>query len=218
MMNRRTGFTLIEILIAVMLTGLLTTLALAPVVVTVRRVVETQEEYSDMSALSRTMSFIARDLSSSMRMSSSVITIIDHESLGGYDDDTLMIMSTAPTVQNLPAGTIVYKIEEGGIMHNNVIPGLYRWIFPGKMPNLIKADSLNPEEGQLVLPDVNEFCAEVPTSSKEDDRKKDYRGQLPAGLYIKIGRHNEDAMKMKTYNNDNDKENLDELESIIVFP
>ena len=216
MMNRRAGFTLIEILIAVMLTGLLTTLALAPVVVTVRRVVETQEEYTDMSALSRTMSFIARDLSSAMRLSSNVITIVDHESLGGYADDTLMIMSTAPTVQNMPAGTIIYKIGEGGIMHNNVIPGLYRWIFPGKMPNVIKADSLNPEDGQLVLPGVNEFCAEVPINSKEDDRKKDYRGQLPAGLYIKIGRHDKDAMK--TYTDNNDEENLDELESIIVFP
>ena len=216
MTSRRKGFTLIEILIAVMLTGMLTTLALAPVVVTVRRVVETQEEYSDMSALSRTMNFIARDLSSAMRMSSNVITIIDHEALGGYDDDTLMIMSTAPTVQNLPAGTVVYKIEEGGIMHNNVIPGLYRWMFPGKMPNVIKVDSLNGEDAQLVLPGVNEFCAEVPVSSKEDDRKKEYRGQLPAGLYIKIGRHEKDSLN--TYADNNKEENLDELESIIVFP
>ena len=102
MMNKRSGFTLIEILIAVMLTGILTALALAPVVITVRRVVETQEAYSDLSALSRTMSFIARDLSSAMRFSSNVITVIDHEALGGRADDILMIMSTAPTVQNMP--------------------------------------------------------------------------------------------------------------------
>lgn len=220
MMTKHRAFTLIEILIAVMLTGLLTTLALAPVVVTVRRVVETQEEYSNMSALSRTMNFIARDLSSAMRLSSNVITITDHEALGGYDDDALMIMSTSPTVQNLPAGTVVYKIAEGGIMHNNVIPGLYRWMFPGKMPNVIKVDSLNAEEGQLVLPGVNEFCAEVPTSSKEDDRQKEYRGQLPAGIYIKIGRHDKSSQNAYAGNNaDNNREaNLNELESIIVFP
>ncbi len=46
MQTRHKAFTLIEILIAVMLTGMLTTLALAPVVITVRRVVETQEEYN----------------------------------------------------------------------------------------------------------------------------------------------------------------------------
>ena len=214
MMNRHSGFTLIEILIVVMLTGMLTTLALAPVVITVRRVVETQEEYSDLSALSRTMSFIERDLSSAMRMSSNVITIVDHESLGGHDDDILMVMSTAPTVQNLPAGTVVYRISEGGIMHSNTIPGLYRWMFPGKMPNVIKTDTLNVEDAQLVLPDVNEFCVEIPTGSHEDDRRKEYRGQLPAGLYIKIGRREDETA---TYGNIRE-EGLDELERIIVFP
>lgn len=216
MMNRRKGFTLIEILIAVMLTGLLTTLALAPVVITVRRVVETQQEYSDLSALSRTMSFIERDLSSAMRLSSNVLTIVDHESLGGKDDDILMIMSTSPTVQNMPAGTVVYKVSEGGIMHSNVIPGLYRWIFPGKMPNVIKTDTLNPEEAQLVLPDVNEFCVEVPTGLHEDDRRKEYRGSLPVGVYIKIARHKNDPQN--AYSNNNNEERLDELERIIVFP
>lgn len=218
-MIRRKAFTLIEILIAVMLTGMLTTLALAPVIITVRRVVETQEEYSDMSALSRTMSFIAKDLSSAMRLSSNVITIIDHEALGGNDDDILMIMSTAPTVQNLPAGTVVYKLEEGGLMHNNIIPGLYRWIFPGLMPNVIKTDTLNPEDAQLVLPGVNEFCVEVPTGSHEDDRRKEYRGQLPAGLYIRIGRYDKET-QINYANNANNKNEKrpDELESIIVFP
>ena len=213
--SKRSGFTLIEILIVVMLTGMLTTLALAPVVFTVRRVVETQEAYSDLSALSRTMSFIARDLSSAMRFSSNVITVIDHEALGGRADDILMIMSTAPTVQNMPAGTVVYKVDEGGLMHRNVIPGLYRWMFPGKMPNVIKTDNLNGEEGQLVLPGVNEFCVEIPTGSHEDDRRKEYRGQLPAGLYIKIGRHEDDSYNMYA---DNNEEKLDELESFIVFP
>lgn len=216
MMIKRKAFTLIEILIAVMLTGMLTTLALAPVIITVRRVVETQEEYSDMSALSRTMSFIAKDLSSAMRLSSNVITVTDHEALGGNDDDILMIMSTAPTVQNLPAGTVVYKLEEGGLMHNNIIPGLYRWIFPGLMPNVIKTDTLNPEDAQLVLPGVNEFCVEVPAGSHEDDRRKDYRGQLPAGLYIKIGRYDKETQI--NYANNKDEKRPDELESILVFP
>ena len=40
-MGRR-GFTLIEILVVVLLAGMVTTLALAPVVFTVRRVVETR--------------------------------------------------------------------------------------------------------------------------------------------------------------------------------
>lgn len=215
-MTNRRAFTLIEILTAAMLTGLLTTLALAPVVITVRRVVDTQEEYADISALSRTMNFIARDLSSAMRLSSNVITIKDHEAMGGNADDTLMIMSTAPTVQGLPSGTLVYRIEEGGLMHNNVLPGLYRWVFPGKMPNVIKTDNLKGDdpEAQLVLPGVTEFSVEVPLGSHEDDRRKEYSGQLPMGICIRIARKDKDAVPYK----DNDKDNLDELERYIVFP
>ena len=69
MTSKEKAFTLVEVLVAVMLTGILTTLALAPVAYTVRRVVETQTEYSDLSALSRTMNFIIRDISSAMRLS-----------------------------------------------------------------------------------------------------------------------------------------------------
>ena len=208
-MTSRRGFTLVEVLVAVMLTGILTTLALAPVVVTVRRAVETQEEYSDLSALSRTINIIARDLFSAMRISSNVVTIKDHEAIGGHDDDVLMVMSTSTIAQDMPPGTIVYKIAEGGILHSNIIPGLYRWIFPGKLPNTINIDTLNGDEGQLVLPGVNEFCVEVPVNSHEDERRKEYTGLLPKGIYIKIGR----------LKNEQDRENnLNELESVIVFP
>ncbi|MBQ7578066.1 MAG: type II secretion system protein [Synergistaceae bacterium] len=209
------GFTLIEILVAVMLTGLLASLALAPVVFTVRRVVETQEEYADISALQRTMNFIARDLNSAMRLAANVITIIDHESMGNRDDDTLMIMSTAPVIQGMPAGTLVYKLEEGGIAHNNIIPGLYRWVIPGKAPNAVKVDDLTGENGQLVLPYVTAFNVEVPTNARKDDNKKDFAGPLPKGLYIKISRRKLDSQQGV---NNNEANNFDELESVIVFP
>lgn len=204
-MTNRRAFTLLEILVAIMLTGLLTGLALAPVVVTVRRVVETQEEYTDIAALSRTVNFIARDLNAAMRLSPNVLTIEDHEALGGNDDDVLMVMSNSPAIQNLSSGTIVYKIAEGGLLHHDVPSGLYRWIMSGAEPKDIDADKLDPEKGQLVLPGVNEFRVEVPTNDREDDNRKEYTGQLPAGVFIRIGRGEKD---------DDSKH----IESIIAFP
>ena len=213
------GFTLIEILVAVMLTGLLATLALAPVASTVRRVVDTQEEYSDVAALSRTMNFITRDLYSAMRLASNVITVKDHESLGGHDDDVLLIMSTAPTAQNLPSGTLVYKVNEGGMLHKNIIPGLYRWIFPGKLPNAVNTDSMEGEEGQLVLPGVSDFRVEIPMGTHEEDRRKSYSGQLPQGIYIKMRRGDRNTTNYSISSmNDDDELRNDEIESIIVFP
>ena len=213
------AFTLIEVLVAVMLTGMLTTLALAPVAYTVRRVVETQNEYADLSALSRTMNFIIRDLSSAMRLSSNVLMIVDHEAMGGNDEDVLMIMSTSPTAQNLPSGTLVYKISEGGIMHNDVIPGLYRWIFPGQLPNMIKYENLDPSEGQLVLPGIDLFQAEIPKGSHDDDRDKEYSGALPKGIFIKLGRNTKKSQSQNFSTDSNrNAQNFNELETYISLP
>ena len=218
MKKTKRGFTLIEVLVAVMLTGMLTVLALAPVAYTVSRVVDTQNEYADFSALSRTMNFIVRDLSSAMRLSSNVLMIVDHQAMGGNDDDVLMIMSTSPTAQNLPSGTLIYKISEGGIMHGNVIPGLYRWIFPGRLPNTIKYENLDPTEGQLVLPGIDEFLAEVPKGSHEDDRDKEYSGALPKGIFIKLGRDTKKNQQNLSLNSNKNAKNFNELEAYIPLP
>ncbi|MBQ9419954.1 MAG: hypothetical protein IJU31_06195 [Synergistaceae bacterium] len=203
---------------AVMLTGILTTVALVPVAYTVRTVVETQNEYADFSALSRTVNFIIRDISSAMRLSTNVITIVDHEAMGGNDEDILMIMSTSPTAQNLPSGTLVYKVAEGGIMHGNVLPGLYRWIFPGQLPNTIKYDNLDASEGQLVLPGIDEFRVEVPKGSHEDDRDKEYSGALPKGIFIKLGRNTKKSASLASTSNNNNERNFNELETFIPLP
>lgn len=218
MTSKGKAFTLIEVLVAVMLTGILTTLALAPVAYTVRRVVETQTEYSDLSALSRTMNFIIRDISSAMRLSTNVIMVVDHEALGGNDEDILMIMTTSPTVQDMPAGTVIYKVSEGGIMHGNILPGLYRWIFPGRLPNTIKYDNLDPSEGQLVLPGIDEFSVEIPKGTHEDERDKEYSGALPKGLYIKLGRYTRERRNINNFNNNAENFNFNELEAHIPLP
>lgn len=206
-MTTKRGFTLIEILVAVMLTGLLASLALAPVASTVRRTVDTQKEYADISALSRVMSFIARDLSCAMRMSATVLKIEDKEALGGKDADILIFMSTSPSSQGMPPGSVIYAVTEGGMLHGDLLPGLYRWILPGVEPSDVKTDTLNPSEAQLVLPGIDEFCAEVPDGSHDDDRRKEYTGQLPAGIYIKLGRGAE-----------NDEDRMRRLEGVISLP
>ena len=102
-------------------------------------------------------------------------------------------------------------------MHGNVLPGLYRWIFPGKLPNTIKYENLDASEGQLVLPGIDEFSVEVPSGSHEDDRKKEYSGALPKGLYIKLGRNTKKNQSLNLSSNNN-ANNFNELEAFIPLP
>lgn len=184
-LRRRGGFTLMEILMAVMLTGMVTSLALAPVVVTVRRVVELQRDYADNAALSRATSFIERDLAGALRLHRRPVVVEDHQTLEGAEDDVLIVLGTAQTRQGMPAGSVVYKVERGGPMRR-VIPGLYRWLMPGKLPTQVDAKSLQGEEGQLILPGVTAFSVEVPRGGAA--RVKTYRGELPRGIYLALTR------------------------------
>ena len=183
---RRTGFTLIEVMIAVMLTGMVTALALAPVVVTVRRVVELQQDYSDASALSRALAFIGRDVAAALREAPVPLIVKDGRVLGGGDDDVLIVMSASPARQDVAAGSLVYRVERGSPMRQDLLPGLYRWVLSGKLPTEVDPDKLRGEEGQLVLPGVTGFRVEVPVDGEE--RRKEYKGPLPAGLFIALTR------------------------------
>lgn len=204
-MTTNRAFTLIEILVALMLTGLLSALALAPVVSTIRQTEQLRQDYSDITALERTMDFIARDLTMAVRLASNVLTVTDHEALGGYDDDILLIMSSAPNAQNLASGTVAYKLEDGGFMHSGILQGLYRWIVPGKIPNEVNTEHLEPEDAQLVLPYVSEFCVEIPAKDN-DDNKKTYAGPLPEGVYIRIKRGERSAFSQPEEDTHNEYE------------
>ena len=196
---RRRGFTLIEILVVVLLAGMVTTLALAPVVFTVRRVVETQADYSDAGALERTLAFIGKDAAAALRLAPIAVKVEDHRALGGTEDDVLLVASTAPAKQNLPAGCLVYRVDRGGPMRGDTPPGLYRWLLPGKDIAKVDAAKLRGETGQLVLPGVTAFGVEAVVKS---EREKEYEGGLPAGLVVTLVR-------------DKDEERL---EHVFVYP
>ena len=197
-MGRR-GFTLIEILVVVLLAGMVTTLALAPVVFTVRRVVETQADYSDAGALERTLAFIGKDAAAALRLAPIAVKVEDHRALGGAEDDVLLVASTAPAKQNLPAGTLVYKIDRSGPLREDTPSGLYRWLLPGKDIAKVDAAKLRGETGQLILPGVTAFGVEAVVKS---EREKEYEGGLPAGLAVTLVR-------------DKDEERL---EHVFVYP
>ena len=206
----RAAFTLVEILIAVMLTGLVASLALAPVVMTVSRVIEAQRAYTDATALSRALAFLGRDVSSAARLAPVSLIVEDRQALGGRDDDVLIVMSTSPARQGISAGSLVYKLYDGGAMRSELLSGLYRWVLPGVLPDKVDASKLKAEEGQLVLPGVTSFVVEV---SRGPERSKEYKGALPEGLFVSLTRGDTKGAVDGQGGKDGER-----LETVVVFP
>jgi prepilin-type N-terminal cleavage/methylation domain-containing protein len=186
--SRKNAFTLIEILVVVALTGLITSLALAPVVYAVRQVVETEAVYSDEAALRRTAVFMAQEVAAGLRLASVVVRVVDHKQLGGGDDDTLIIASSVPAKQNLAAGSVVYKVVRRSFMNEKAIPGLYRWLLPGILPEDAEYDNLEEKDGQLVAPYVTELQLSV---LEPPEWVEDYSGELPQGMQVVLSREKE---------------------------
>jgi prepilin-type N-terminal cleavage/methylation domain-containing protein len=186
--KRKRAFTLIEILIAVALMGLVASLTLAPVVYAVRQVVETEEAYTDEAALRRTALFMAQDMMAGLRLARVTMRVIAHETLGGGNEDTLIVASSAPAKQNMAVGSVVYKLVQRSFMNDRAIPGLYRWVLPGILPDAVKPGELEEKDGQLVVPYVTGMKLSVYRSS---EWVSDYEGKLPLAVQITLYRGEE---------------------------
>jgi hypothetical protein len=170
------------------LTGLIASLALAPVVYVVRQVTETEAMYRDELALRRTAIFMAQDVAAGLRLASIVVRVLAHEQFGGAgNDDTLIVASAATAKQNQSSGSLVYKIVRSSFM-NDVIPGLYRWLLPGVLPEDAEPDKLEPKDAQLVTPYVTALKLSV---FEPPEWVSDYEGAIPRGMQFALSRGEE---------------------------
>ena len=188
MYGRNRAFTLIEVLLALALTGLIASLALAPVIYAVRQVSETETMWTDETALRRTATFMAQDVAAGLRLAPVVVRVIGHQEFGDKNSDVMIVASAAPAKQNLAAGSIVYRILSSGFMHESRISGLYRWLLPGVLPEDVDPDKLDEKNAQLVAPYVTELKLSV---FEPPEWVADYSGKMPEGMQFTLARKEE---------------------------
>jgi prepilin-type N-terminal cleavage/methylation domain-containing protein len=184
--KRNRGFTLIEILMVVAIAGIIASAAIAPLVFTIIRIAETEEQYNDDEALQRGISLVFKDISETMRVAEPpLLRTLRKGILGRGDDYTLIVASTSPARQNLPAGSVVYRVMRRSAF-SRLPEGLYRWLVPLRSLSEIDPEKLNEEHAQLVLTDVTEFKVEI--LIPPDWSEEAYSGPLPSGIKISLNR------------------------------
>lgn len=179
------GFTLVEVLISMLIVGIIASLAFAPVIFVVRQITETEAAYSDEVALRRTAVFMAQDVAAGLRLAPTVVRVIAHRELGGMNNDTLIVATSAHARQNLAAGSVVYRLVRRSFMNEREIPGLYRWILPGVLPEDVDYDNLEVENGQLVTPYVSNMSLYV---FEPPEWVSDYSGRVPVAMRFVLSR------------------------------
>jgi len=182
---RKRAFTLVEVLVAVSLTGLVAALAMGPLTALVVRLEAVRRDYASGAALAS----VARSIASECRQSLPRGGKTPFRTLRGFSgerrSDTLAFWTAAPLARSTPSGTEVYALLEPGPFNEGVAPGLYRWTFPGMTPGEVDLTRLEPASAVLVVKNADRFEVEV------FDGKawvEDYSGPLPAGISLKLGR------------------------------
>ncbi|HQA54998.1 MAG TPA: prepilin-type N-terminal cleavage/methylation domain-containing protein [Synergistaceae bacterium] len=192
-MRRHEGFTLIEILLAVGLTGIIAVASLVPLVFTVQSLETVQKGWGKDVKVMEAAERIFRDTRNFAQCGPfPVFRIVHKEGLTIREDDRLLIWSAAPVKENRAPGLVVYKIVSSSGL-NKYKPGLYRWELPGWRPadgsdketgpTALDTDNLRPEDGKMVLKDAEGLRLSVWSGESWSD---EYTGELPKAMRITI--------------------------------
>ncbi len=182
MKTRRRGFTLVEILVVVAMTGLIAVTAFAPLIHTVGVLRDLERSFGDASGLRLASAHIVGDMRQYQQAPRGpAFRLIRHDLLGGKADDVLLFWSISPLRQGQPAGTVIYRLGS----KKETAGSLLRWVLAGVIPQEVNPAALDEREGQLVLQGVEAFRVAALQGGRWAD---EYAGILPQAVRLTLGR------------------------------
>jgi len=190
------GFTLIEIMLVVALTGIIAAAALAPLVFTVSSLQDAQKTWSKRIRDRAAIDGIFSDVRGIIDVSTwKPMRVIHKSGLSVGNDDRLLVFSSSPMRTNKPAGLIVYKVIADSPI-DNTKGGLYRWVISGALksadvtagsatldPINLDTDKLRASKGKIVIPGAEGMTLSVWADNKWVD---EYEGGMPEALKASI--------------------------------
>lgn len=184
-LTSRKAFTLIEILVVIVITGVILTAAMAPMVLTIRGLRSTEKDFGAREAMWKTLAFLGKELrQTATGPEGAVFRLNRGERMGGKADDSVCFWISPSSLSSYVPGTVVYRT----IVDKVEIPGLYRFSFPSMEPSMVECREF-PEEGyQLVLPYADSLRVSVWDGKTWVE---EYEGPRPAGIRITLERRGE---------------------------
>mgnify|MGYP000927955732 FL=1 len=179
---------------AVALTGVLAVGAIAPLILVIRRVTDTEALFGSEASLRIAASSVVECARGNLTLppkKTVAMKIVRHDTLEGKNDDTVVIWGTASARQGLPPGSTIYRVVRERIMKTKKFPlGLYRWFAVSKTPDEVDLEKLPVESGQLVLEGVDGFGVEVWNGGTWG---RTYIGEYPVGFRVTVARREDSS-------------------------
>jgi prepilin-type N-terminal cleavage/methylation domain-containing protein len=179
------GFTLVEVLIALAIGGVIIAAGIAPLMFTVRTLARSREDFARMNMERTAVNRIFQDAREMNPLNCETpFRLGESETPGTDDGGYLAVWTSAPSYYDLPESSVVWGVPGEGVFNAETRAGLYRWVISDDMmPRSLDAAALNPESGSLAIPDVRG----VSFSALDGGEWRDsYEGAFPRALRVRL--------------------------------
>ena len=184
-MTGRRAFTLVEVMMAIGIAGMIMTAGLAPVIYTTRLISETQRSFRADNTERKVVKRLFQDARETTSMNAlTQVRIIRQDNLAAGGNDILMLWTVTPSYSGRPAGSVVYGLARESVMKMDTPKGLYRWVVSKDIyPDNVTMDDLDKSKPELVLPGVTGLRFSVFEGGRWFD---EYKGGVPQALRVKL--------------------------------
>ena len=179
------GFTLVEVLIALAIGGIIIAAGIAPLMFTVRTLARARDDFARVNMERSAVTRIFQDAREMNPLNCETPFRLGKSAVPGMDDDGyLAVWTSAPSYYDLPASSVVWGVPGESVLSTEARVGLYRWVISDDtMPRSLDVTALEPESGSLALPDVRSVSFSALDGGEWSDS---YEGAFPRALRVSL--------------------------------
>jgi prepilin-type N-terminal cleavage/methylation domain-containing protein len=177
------AFTLVEILMALSICGIIMAAGIAPLLASSRSMNSVRSSFANENRERTAIGRIFQDVREVVNFHSNAPFLSTGSGSGMGENGFLMVWTKTPSYSLSPMRTIVWGIPPKTAAGDD-LAGLYRWIVSDDAhPDLVTPGDMKPEDGSLMLRGARSVTFE---SLVDGEWKENHRGAPPEALRVKL--------------------------------